>query len=385
GGLWAFTKNFLYYINKEKLESSYRIRPLSIPQESRSEMEGYENISFFQDGTYVYGASNGYLLIDPSFEQSFSFDIRIDEILVTSYTEEPTKIAHQRSESLHSKENNLQFKYSVPVYEKYLNTKYQYKLIGKNSDWSRWTDEPQVSFENLKHGTYEFLVRAQINNKLTSNEAGFRFEIQKPWYLTSWALISYVLLGLALLLVVNWLYKRYYRKQRERILEKTTNELKLQELATQKEIIELRNESLNKDIEARNRELAISTINMIRKNTLLSSIKSELKNSYDEPEAVKKVINLVDESINTKEDWKFFEEAFNHADKDFFKKLKVLHPDLTPNDLRLCVYLRLNLSSKEIAPLLNISPRSVEIKRYRLRKKIDLERQTNLNDYFINL
>jgi len=80
-----------------------------------------------------------------------------------------------------------------------------------------------------------------------------------------------------------------------------------------------------------------------------------------------------------------FEEAFNNADKGFFKKIKKVHPKLTANDLRLCMYLRMNLSSKEIAPLLNISPRSIEIKRYRLRKKIDLERNVNLNDYFINL
>ena len=68
-----------------------------------------------------------------------------------------------------------------------------------------------------------------------------------------------------------------------------------------------------------------------------------------------------------------------------FKILKDKHPNLTPNDLKLCVYLRLNLSSKEIAPLLNISHRSVEIKRYRLRKKLDLEHDINLNDYLINL
>ena len=96
-------------------------------------------------------------------------------------------------------------------------------------------------------------------------------------------------------------------------------------------------------------------------------------------------MRIIDRNINNEEDWKFFEEAFNHADKDFFKKVKDLHPQLTSNDLRLCVYLRMNLSSKEIARLLNISPRSVEIKRYRLRKKIELEREINLNGYFIDL
>jgi len=81
--------------------------------------------------------------------------------------------------------------------------------------------------------------------------------------------------------------------------------------------------------------------------------------------------------------WKYFEKAFNNTDKDFLKKIKDLHPNLTPNDLRFCTYLRLNLSSKEIAPLLNISTRSVEIKRYRLRKKINLSHSEGLVDYIL--
>ena len=69
----------------------------------------------------------------------------------------------------------------------------------------------------------------------------------------------------------------------------------------------------------------------------------------------------------------------------FLMKIKNLHSTLTPNDLRLCAYLRLNLSSKEIAPLLNISPRSVEIKRYRLRKKMDLPHEKSLVEYILEI
>jgi DNA-binding CsgD family transcriptional regulator len=67
------------------------------------------------------------------------------------------------------------------------------------------------------------------------------------------------------------------------------------------------------------------------------------------------------------------------------KKVKLAHPSLTPNDLRLCAYLRLNLSSKEIAPLLNISVRSIEIKRYRLRKKMELPHETGLVEYILSI
>ena len=102
-------------------------------------------------------------------------------------------------------------------------------------------------------------------------------------------------------------------------------------------------------------------------------------------EDVSKVVKLINKNLNTTDDWKLFEEAFNNTDKDFIKKLKTNHPNLTSNDLRLCTYLRLNLSSKEIAPLLNISLRSVEVKRYRLRKKMNLPHEASLTNYILSL
>ncbi|NND87674.1 MAG: LuxR family transcriptional regulator, partial [Flavobacteriaceae bacterium] len=168
-------------------------------------------------------------------------------------------------------------------------------------------------------------------------------------------------------------------------IEETMRESKMKDLESQKAIIQLKNESLHQDIEARNRELAIATMSMINGKNKLKNIKDAILHIDQSSKNFQPVIKLINDSLDSTEEWKFFEEAFNHADKDFFKRIKKIHPNLTPNDLKLCVYLRLNLSSKEIAPLLNISPRSVEIKRYRLRKKIDLNSKMNLNDYFIKL
>jgi len=146
----------------------------------------------------------------------------------------------------------------------------------------------------------------------------------------------------------------------------------------------IKNEKLQQDIEGKNRELAISTMSMIKKNQFLSKLKKDLKN-IDSMQNISSVIKLIDRNLNSKDDWKFFEQAFNNADKDFLKEVKKIHSGLTNNDLRLCAYLRLNLSSKEIAPLLNISLSSVEIKRYRLRKKMNLSHNQRLTDYLLTL
>ncbi|MDC1325692.1 LuxR family transcriptional regulator, partial [Ulvibacter sp.] len=285
---------------------------------------------------------------------------------------------------LKAEENTINFDYSVPDFSKYLTTEYQYFLEGYNSDWSNWRAVNAITYENLPPGEYTFKARSRTGNVLSSNEILTKFEIASPWYSTNAAIASYILIALLFFLAINSAYVRYFRSQRRILLEKTDKDIELKELEKQKEIIQLQNKHLNLDIEARNRELAISTMNMINKNETLNAIKDELGQLKDET-SIRSVMKVIDSNLNNKEDWKFFEEAFNHADKNFFKKVKEKHPELTSNDLRLCVYLRMNLSSKEIAPLLNISHRSVEIKRYRLRKKISLNRNVNLNDYFIRL
>jgi DNA-binding CsgD family transcriptional regulator len=168
------------------------------------------------------------------------------------------------------------------------------------------------------------------------------------------------------------------------MLERKNKELELKSMENKQQLMHFKNEKLQSDIENKNRELAISTMSLIKKNEFLNKIKNELNNVND-TNKLSPVIDIIDKNLNNTDDWKLFQEAFNNADKDFLKKIKGMHPSLTPNDLRLCAYLRLNLSSKEIAPLLNISPRSVEVKRYRLRKKMNLPHESSLTNHIISL
>ena len=89
------------------------------------------------------------------------------------------------------------------------------------------------------------------------------------------------------------------------------------------------------------------------------------------------------DALNDHEDWKLFEEYFKSAHRDFLEKLQQKYSDLTPGDLRICCLLRMNLSTKEIALLLNVSVRAVELRRYRLRKRLGIGNDVNLVDFLI--
>jgi len=384
--LWIFTKSYLCRIQPQAIGENYKIDRIPIPFNLREELVGFENINAYLDANYLFGNSSGYLVIEPdSFNaEDDIYKVYLDQVLSASFNGRARQMPLDSIPKMESNHNNFEFHYYIPEYQKFSVSTYQYKLEGLYEDWSNWSNDPSVAFNNLSPGEYTFRLRGRVNNTPTDNEVSYSFSINPPWYATTNAIIVYSICSFLLILLINYLYKRYYRRQQKRLLERTTKDLRLQELANKQQITELQNENLQKEIDSRTRELTLSAMNTVNKNSLLSQIKTEL-NQANDPKDIKRLISIIDNNMDNQEDWKSFEEAFNHADKDFFKNVKQKHPEFTSGDLRLCMYLRLNLSSKEIAPLLNISVRSVEIKRYRLRKKAGIEREIDLNQYFMEL
>ncbi len=382
--LWHFSRYNLSYIVPGKLSSKPEINRVSLSGLLPKGLTGYENISYVSDKKYVIGTSTGYIHIDLEKLKRNTHTISINAIEKHSIHTLPEIIDKTEAGIFKNKDNNVQFTYSVAKFEKYLDTQYQYQLEGMYPNWSNWTANSSVRFKNLPYGNYVFNVRAKVGNTLTSNTASYRFEIEKPWYVTNLLIAAYIIVFILLSLLMHNLYKRYYNRQRERLLQKAKRDLELKELENKQQLMRFNNEKLRQDIDNKNRELGISTMSLIKKNEFLNSIKKELQNA-EHNKSLKHVIRIIDKNLNNADDWHLFEEAFNNADKDFLKRIKTLHPTLTSNDLRLCAYLRLNLSSKEVAPLLNISPRSVEMKRYRLRKKMDLPHESSLTDYILEI
>ncbi|MGJ8592778.1 MAG: triple tyrosine motif-containing protein [Aquaticitalea sp.] len=370
--LWAFSGNNIRYVSTDNITNKPKIHEIPIPLNLRKGVLGYENISLIEDQTYLLGTSNGYITVDLSrIQDKNNYIIHLNEITVADLSDKTTGYDLNKEAQLDYKKGNITFKYSVPEYDKYLEVKYQYQLEGFSNRWSKWSNSTRISFENLSFGDYNFKVRAKIGNEISQNTSSYKFVVRRPWYLSNLAIFLYVLFLLTMGILTHRAYKRYYSKM-----------LKHKQLENEQTIMQIKNEKLNQDIESKNRELAISTMSIIKKNEVLGKIKKELKKTEQKNDN-RSAIDLIDTNMNTTKDWKFFKQAFNNADKDFLDKIKSAHPDLTPNDLRFCAYLRLNLSSKEIAPLLNISVKSVETKRYRLRKRLNLEHDDGLVDYIL--
>lgn len=384
--LWYFTKSGLSMVSPTTFNASMEITTIPVSSFFKRSLgvAGFENLTKISRNNYLLGISNGFVTLDLNKRKEDNYSIEITEVSNQKNLEATSTIPLLVAPELNYEKNSVSFFYAVPEYEKYKEVFYQYRLKGLFENWSSWHSEPNTSLNNLRYGTYIFEVRAKVGNTMTNNTATYAFTINRPWYLSFVAIILYIISIITLLFGIHRLYKGYYTQKQNRLLEAEKRKLKRKKLKTEKELVQIKNEKLKGEIESKNRELAVSTMSIIKKNEFLHTIKNQLQKA-ENPTQLKSVIKTIDRNINNEDDWKFFEEAFNNADKDFLKKVKELHPELTSNDLRLCAYLRLNLSSKEIAPLLNISVKSVEVKRYRLRKKMDLPRENSLNEYLISV
>lgn len=386
--LWGFSENNVSYVSQGQLSSEKKIFNLSLPHQIAKMMIGYENILHIQGNKYLLGTSVGYIIFDIEKVIDNDFYVHINSIKNYDLNFQKRLVKLTSSEEFDNKFNNLEFTFSVPIFNKLNKLEYSYQLKGLYNQWSDWSTNTSALYENLPYGDYTFNVKARVGEIETKSTSSYTFIIDKPWYATNLMMLFYLVGFILLSILIHNMYKAYYKKQKEQLVLQNKRDLELKQLENEQQLMQFNNEKLRQDIENKNRELAISTMSLIKKNEFLSNIKNELKdaNANSENNAIlKPVIKIIDKNLNNTDDWKFFQEAFNNADKDFLKKVKSKHKNLTPNDLKLCAYLRLNLSSKEIAPLLNISPRSVEVKRYRLRKKMDLPHKVSLTNYILDI
>jgi len=281
--------------------------------------------------------------------------------------------------------NNIKIDLLVPFQN---NVEYQYK-IGEKGLWSKLSDNNSLNVINLNAGEYEIYFKAKVSDELEVNNS-IILTIETPWFRSLFAYCCYAIIVTLILYFLMKLQFRVLAKQEKRLLEVKDRSLleqakKHEDVLGQIEKVRLREEVEYVKTQLKNKtvELANKAKENEEKNRLLQTIKIQFEQLQNDSDPLKikwgELQRLLDSYISMQDNT--FEIQMDELHQEFFKNLKQKFPGLSSNDLRLCAYLKIGFSSKEIADLLNIQPSSIYISRSRLRKKLNLSIEEDLYDF----
>jgi DNA-binding CsgD family transcriptional regulator len=279
-----------------------------------------------------------------------------------------------------------------------MNIQYSYRLEGTNENWSPWQDVPFQEYTLLRPGRYVFHVKARSLLGERGEEALYHFELIPVWYKTGFAYAVYALLSLLFLIgIVHLIQRRIEFVRRKTIAEEEEKRKVLQleiehiKLEREKEQIIKDKEQLEEDVIFKSKELANYTMLLVKKRELLSEMSEDLKTLKDAVhneqarQGVRELQRKINVNLQNEEHLKVFEANFERVHSEFFAQLKSSFPDLTPKELQLCAFVKMSLTNKEIASILNLSVRGVETARYRLRKRLGISHEEDMADFLDKL
>lgn len=265
------------------------------------------------------------------------------------------------------------------------------------------TLEDSIKKESAQHTISELQIKYETAKKdaeiqLLSKEADFNRKFTIMLIIIVIALVAVSLLLFYATRAKTKLLRKNKKlhEQKERLIKlelqnkRTRNKMLQDEINKQHQINKLQEDRHRLKLEHKNRELAASTIHLLNKNKTLASIRKSLEeiqngNTQNVKSKARKISRTISQNMNLDEDWKQFKLHFESVNTGFFDRLQERYPNITKNDLRLCAYIRINLSAKEIAQMLNITPAAVNKRMYRLKKKIKLKQAESLSELILKI
>lgn len=399
GDIWFSTGDEIG-VMRRRSGQNYEVTRTIFNKLQRRLVGGFEHMAYYDERNVIIGTDDGFVHFDPSFSfnNDHTFSTLLRGVSVTAprdsllsggwFSPVPDEASRQTSAHepvLPYEMNSLRFVFSATSFEDAPKVQYQYRLEGYDENWSAFTGFTSKEYTNLREGEYIFRVRSRDIYNREGSEASYRFTVQPPWFRTTWAYAFYGLIGLGLLFAVNRV-ARYEQQKRMRLKEIQHQE---EVLRAEKEIIKLNNEKLETELSHKNKELASSAMHIVHNAETIQKIRNSLIEAMeavrdnDARMQIKKVLRSVSNETTLDNNWEQFEHHFNQIHQDFLIRLRKEYPELTHSDIKLISYLKLNLSTKEIAPLLNLSVRGVEASRYRIRKKMNLHAGVNLTEFIL--
>ena len=361
----------------------------------------FEGLSIEERAAMVYdkGSKSSYLCLNNAiaridadssllYKSSVKRSLWVSGITVEAeWTGKKKQLSVQEENKIEAEFSTVCFSLCYPVYNNYT-YKVRYKLEGLNDQWVDNERSLEKKYTRLPFGSYVFKAEVYDGNQILASTT-LPFIILRPWYLSYWAISGYVLAGLILLLLLQYIVYQSVKKKKDRVIEQQRIAHQAEIEQQEKKIIELEKEQLEADLRFKSKELSGVVMTNIAHQEFLNSLKEEIQQQKLSGQYTRKnldkLLALVNNNIvSDEESWNMFQANFDRIHETFFRNLKQQYPDLTSGDLRFCALLRLNLPTKEIAKLLNISIRGVDAARYRLRKKFNLPQEDSLTDFMIN-
>jgi len=294
--------------------------------------------------------------------------------------------------------NHVRFTFSSPTYENLENVQFSYQLEPFDDKWSNWSTISIKEYTNLREGDYTMKVKVRNSYGIQSEPSTLSFTVSPPWYRHFLALMIYFILIIISIYTISNQIKMKIRKnkyyetieQRRLYLEKESK-IRQEQYDLEKEIEKLKNDKLQIKILAKDKELVNNSLQVVKKNKILNGIIHKLKEidveALDDSTKfqVSKLNKSIVKEVNTDKSWKDLEKHIKNVHFEFLKRLKEKYPTISPRELDLATYLLMNMSTKEIAEIMNISTGGVELARYRLRKKLGLNKKENLIGFLMSI
>lgn len=341
--------------------------------------EQFESVIRLPENRYMFSIDNGYLVHRTKEKQRRdSASVRIAGL--SSYNrDKEEQFDLGLSELTLANNSSLSLSFAVSGV-KYYNPTVKCELAPFDYAPHTLGGNLSIRYQHIPRGSY--VMRVWIDNGLEGSKAELTLPVTvKASIFASWiAILIYVLLAVMLGLGIYRYVIILMRKQKLRLDEEK-----------EKEIITIKNEQLEQSVLLKSKELATYSLIESRRNRVLEKLKEELgKLRFGKDKCLSKaqydgLVSIIEDGETSQNDWEQFYNNFDLIHQAFFRTLSEMHPDLTPNDLRICAYLRLNMSTKELAEVMGISLKGAEAAKYRLRKKLGVDSSTPLNKYLSSI
>ncbi|MEH0153327.1 triple tyrosine motif-containing protein [Limibacter armeniacum] len=308
-----------------------------------------------------------------------------------------TRVLPTSGEQLYKLPNQtrqLRIEFSCPQLLDKGNIRYSYKLDDIDQNWKEWDETSFAAYNYLRAGTYTFNVRGKSPTGEIAHATSIRFQILPKWYETTWAIVAFICLSLLIAYLGFRQLRKNYRVKEQKIRAESTKaqkllQLELEQLKLTQEKLQISQakEALEQDVIDQSKELVNFTTLLARKNQVFLEQREQLQefekqiNNERNRKVIKQMIRTLNIHLAEEKHIQVFDAEFERIHNDFFHTLREQFPELNQRELRLCAFIKMDLTNKEIAPLLNISTRGVESARYRLRKKLQMSHEDALADF----